>query len=280
MSFFDRFKKGTKAEPGSASPQGKSMAKSYEEAVQHYTNGDYQQAASIFERIIIADSNSAAAHVSLARCYVKMIRGNDEEDHRLSWRYAELFERALELNTAHGGLENNHIIEACFAVGIHYQMIRDFPRSIEYFERCRKYDPTHIGASLYLSTSYHFQGNDNEALIKAVCAFRLQSSDKDVLSQLMSAANWVGIEHATGLSENRRRGLFRELKATRERLFSESGTLETMQREARYPADAAKILRAGDMASRDRAIRTLSAKYHIDDWRIEVVCQEGERNKW
>jgi len=280
MSFFNRFKKGTKAEPSSASPQGKSMAKSYEEAVQHYKNGDYQQAASIFERIIIADSNSATAHVSLAHCYVKMIRGNDEEDRRLSRRYAELFERALELNTSHGGLEKNHIIEACFAVGIYYQTIRDFLRSIEYFERCLKYDSTHISALLYLSTSYHFQGNDNEALDKAICAFRLQSSDKDILSQLMSAANWVGIEQATGLSENRRRELFRELKTTRERLFLENGALEIMQQQARNPTDAMKIVRAGNIASRDKAVKTLSTKHHIDDWRIEVVCQEGERNKW
>jgi len=283
MSFFERFKKGKKTESVTAPAPGKSAAELYQEAARCYKSGYYQQAASLLEHVIKADPESTAAHFSLARCYFKLIKGsNDEEDYRLSRRYAELLERALELNESHGGLEKSDVIDACFAVGVCYQMLREFPRSIEYLERCLEHDPTNIGALLHLSTSYHFRGHDKEALDKAVRAFHLDPSGDGVFSQLTSAADWVGVEVATGLSMDKRHEIFRELRAMQDRLFLEGGTLEAIQREGTfgrgYPADLQRILRVGGIESRDKAIQAISARYHLEDWGIAIIWQEGERN--
>lgn len=285
MGIFDRLSGKKKRVEESTAPKShlpKSVVELYQEGVQHYKSEEYQHAASLFERVIDANPNSTAAHCSLARCYVKLVKGTDEEDYRLSKRFADLYERSLELNESHGGLEESHVIEACFALGTYYQMLRNFSRSIEYFELCLKHDPTDIGALLFLSTSYHFQGDDKASFDNAVKAFHLNSADESVLNQLLSVAGWGGIERVTGLSDEQRANLFHELKTEQDAFFLHDDKVELDMLSAEQEASPRKMsiaLAEGGKRSRKAAIESVCYKRNLKEWIVAIVYQEGERKR-
>ncbi|MBL7182902.1 MAG: tetratricopeptide repeat protein [Anaerolineae bacterium] len=265
---------------------GKDPEKLYSQAKRLVDQSEFEKAARKLELARERAPQSAAIWFFLGFCYSRMAASKKRTEAELlpiARKIANAYQRAVELAETVGGLNDEQIAKACWAVALFYRQQQENDKAVAYCEKGTSRNPRFSELQLLLSSCYLFQGRHEEAEEVARAVVEREPDNAQALAHWKALRETVGKDDVDLPEEDRKR-VYADFMETQDGKFiggvdlarlydiaySPFGTLDKM---------AQTIGKSGEEA-REAAIEEMLQKYDLKQYELLLIEEEGRQKKW